>query len=85
MSPDDDDDDDDDDDENSDVVGNQYLADMWKLDVDHGRQRWLYVQEQAGELNRTLEEHLLTKRSVWIDLLLLCVQKMSPTLREKKQ
>ena len=66
MSP-DDDDDDDDDDENSDVVGNQYLADMWKLDVDHGRQRWLYVQEQAGELNRTLEEHLLTKRSNFPD------------------
>eukprot|EP00762_Andalucia_godoyi_P007982 ANDGO_03489.mRNA.1 Cycloartenol synthase len=39
-------------------------AGLWTLEVDEGRQVWKYLaREEALKLNRTIEEHLLTKKS----------------------
>lgn len=35
----------------------------WRLEVDRGRQVWNYVEHEASNIGRLLEQHLLTKRS----------------------
>jgi squalene/oxidosqualene cyclase-like protein len=39
-------------------------AGLWTLEVDEGRQVWKYIaREEAIKLNRTVEEHVLSKKS----------------------